>query len=54
MLVGRDTVVSIATRYGLDSPEIKSQKGEIFRTRPHRPLGLTQHPVPRIPGHLRV
>jgi hypothetical protein len=31
--------VGLATGYGLDSPEIKSQWGEIFRTRPDRPWG---------------
>jgi hypothetical protein len=54
ILVVRDTAVSIATRYGLISPGIKSQMGEIFGTRPDRPLGLTQLPVPRIPDHFRV
>jgi len=34
--VGRDSVVGIATCYGLDGPVW----GEIFRTRPDRPYGL--------------
>jgi hypothetical protein len=38
--VGRDSEVSIATRYGLDGPGLKSRWGEeIFRTRPDRPWG---------------
>ena len=37
---GRESSVGIATRYGLDGPEIESCKGgEIFRTRPHRLWG---------------
>ena len=36
-LVGRDSSVDIATRYGLDGPEIESRLGgEIFLTRPDR------------------
>jgi hypothetical protein len=30
--VGRDNSIGIATRYGLDSPEIHSRWGEIFRS----------------------
>ena len=37
-MVGRDNSVSIATRYGLDCPEIDSRwGGEIFRTLPDWP-----------------
>jgi hypothetical protein len=36
---GRDSVVGIATPYGLDSPGIESSRGEIFRTRPDWPWG---------------
>jgi len=37
---GRDSTVGIATRYGLDGPEIESRwVGEIFRTRLDRPWG---------------
>jgi hypothetical protein len=36
---GRDSSVGIATRYGLDGPEIEFRWGEIFRTRPDRPWG---------------
>jgi hypothetical protein len=35
----RDSVVGIATRYGLEGPGIESQWGEIFRTYPHRLQG---------------
>ena len=36
----RNSSVGIATRYGLDGPEIESWRGgEIFRTRPYRPWG---------------
>ena len=39
----RDSSVGTATRYGLDSPGIKSRwRGEVFRTRADRLLGLTQ------------
>jgi hypothetical protein len=43
--------VGIATSYGLDGPEIESQwGGEIFRTRPDRPLGSTKPPIQWVPG----
>jgi hypothetical protein len=39
-IVGRDSSVGIATRYGPDGPGIESPVGgEIFRTRPSRPWG---------------
>ena len=44
-VVGRDSVVGVATRYGLDGPGIESWWGRYF---PHlsRPVqGLTQPPV---------
>ena len=34
---GPDSVVGIATAYGLDGPGIESRWGEIFRTNPDRP-----------------
>jgi hypothetical protein len=34
-----DSAVGVTTRYGLDGPEIESQKGRIFRTGPDRPPG---------------
>jgi len=40
--VGRDSALGIATRNGLDSPEIESDGGEIFRTHPERPWGPTR------------
>ena len=43
--VGRDSVVSIATRYRLDGPGIESRwwRGFLHRSRPA--LGPTQHPI---------
>jgi len=35
--VGRDKVIGIATRYGLDGTETESQWWRDFRTRPERP-----------------
>jgi hypothetical protein len=35
--VDRDSSVSVATRYGMESPGIESRLGHIFRTRPERP-----------------
>jgi hypothetical protein len=35
----RDSVVGIATHYGLEGPGIESRWGEIFRTYPHRLRG---------------
>ena len=37
--MSRDSVVSIATRYGLEGPGIESRWGEIFRTYPDRLRG---------------
>jgi len=49
--VGRDSVVRIGTRYGLDGPEIECRWGEGF-PHPSRPAqGLTQPPVQWVPGH---
>jgi hypothetical protein len=45
----RDSVVSIATRYGLDGPGIESRWGRDF-PHPSRPaLGPTQSPVQWVP-----
>jgi hypothetical protein len=41
---GRDSVVSIATRYGLEGPGIESRWGEIFRTYPDRLRGSPSLP----------
>ena len=39
-VVGRDSSVGIATRYGLDGPGIESRWGKrFFRTLPDRPWG---------------
>jgi hypothetical protein len=35
-LIGSDSPVGIATRYGLDGPGFESRWGEIFRIRPDR------------------
>ena len=48
--VGRDSSVGIATRYGLDGPEIESRWGQDF-LHPSRPaLGPTQPRVQWVPG----
>jgi hypothetical protein len=39
VLMGRDSVVGTATRYGLDSPGSNPGGGEILRIRPDRPWG---------------
>jgi hypothetical protein len=47
---GRDSVVGIATRYGLDGPGIESRCGRDF-SQPSRPaLGPTQSPIQWVPG----
>ena len=47
--MGRDSSVGIATRYGLDGPEIESGLGRDF-PHPSRPaLGPTQPPIQRVP-----
>ena len=48
--MGRDSSVGIATRYGLDGPEIESRGGvEVFRTRPDRPKGAAQPSIQQVP-----
>jgi hypothetical protein len=37
--MGRDIVVGIATRYGLDGPGYNNDEGEIFSTCPDRSWG---------------
>ena len=52
-LVGRDTSVDIATRYGLDGPGIGSRWGRVFRKRPDRswgPPSLHYHVYRVFPG----
>jgi hypothetical protein len=53
ILVGRDSSVGIATRYGLEGPGIESRLGEIFCTHPDRPWGppsLLYHGYRVFPG----
>ena len=46
VIMGRDSSVGIATRYGLDGPGIESRGGdEIFRTSPDRTWVSIQPPV---------
>jgi hypothetical protein len=40
-MVGRDSAVDIATRYGMHGPGIKSRCGKIFPVRPDRSWGPT-------------
>ena len=50
---GRDSVVGIATRYGLDGPGIESRWRRDF-PQPSRPaLGATQPPVEWVPDFYR-
>jgi hypothetical protein len=50
LLVGRDSSVGIATRYGPDGPGIESLWGRDF-PQPSRPaLGLSQPPAQWVPG----
>jgi len=37
MAVGRDSPVGLATRYGLDGPELEFRRGRPFRIRSERP-----------------
>ena len=49
-VVGRDSVVGTATRYGLDGQRIESREGRDF-LHPSRPaLGPTQPPLQWVPG----
>jgi hypothetical protein len=48
--VGRDSVVGIATRYGLDGPGIESRWGRDFSQSSRPALGPTQPPIQWVPG----
>ena len=49
-LMGRDSSVGIATRYGLDDPGTETRRGRDFQ-QPSRPaLRPTQPPIQWIPG----
>ena len=51
--MGRDSAVSIPTRYGVDGPGIESWWGRDF-LHPSRPaLGSTQSPIQWVPGLAR-
>jgi hypothetical protein len=52
-MVGRDSVVGIVTRYGLDGPRIESRRGREFPHPFRSALGPTQPPVQWVPGHSR-
>jgi hypothetical protein len=45
-IVGRGSLVGIATRYGLDGPDIESRWELDFSKLPRPALGPTQHLVP--------
>jgi len=47
---GRDSVVGIATRYGLDDPWIESWWGRHFLQPSRLALGPTQPPIQWVPG----
>ena len=53
IVIGRDSSVGIATRYGLDGPGIKSRRGEIFRPGAHSVsyiMGTGSFPGVKRPG----
>jgi hypothetical protein len=49
-VVGRDSSVGIATRYGLDGSGIESRWGRDFQHLPRPALGPTQPPIQCVPG----
>ena len=50
LVVGQDSVVGTATRYGLDGPRIESRSGRDFPQPSIPALGSTQPPVRWVPG----
>jgi hypothetical protein len=50
ILVGRDRVVSVATRYGLGGSGIESRRGRDFPHSSESAQGPTQTPVQWVPG----
>jgi hypothetical protein len=50
VVVGRDSEVGIATRYGLDGPGIESQWWQDFPHPSRAALGPTQPPIQWVPG----
>ena len=50
IIVGQDSAVSIATRYGLDGPGIESRWGPGFPYLSRPALGPTQPPIQWVPG----
>ena len=53
-VMGRDSSVSIATRYELDSPGIESRYGKYFPHSSRPALGLTVLPKQWVPGIYRA
>jgi hypothetical protein len=52
--VGRDSVVGIATRYGLDDPKFESRLGRDFPHTSRPALGPTRPPIQWVPGLCRA
>ena len=49
--MGQDSVVGIATGYGIDGPGIESRWGRDFPHLSRPALGPTEPPVQWVPGH---
>ena len=48
--MGQNSIVSIATCYGLDGPGIESQLGQEFPYLSRPAVGSTQPPIQGVPG----